>query len=225
MKEISRKDRYELKFRLKNKLKEEIRKAYHHKRLIIGLISILVLTTIYLSKGSTSLTLRYSTFLGMIIGFYILDHLFDIRFHLKHYILILIIGVGGILMSPFYFIYSSFDKFQHFIFPMFLCSIILYMVNKLRLEMKWKLTFTVLSVIAILGIFEIAEYILDIFFEWKLQGVYIRDITGLEKFNLILDPLDDTIIDLSFGILGSSLYGLYAWIIYKINKRNLAKDI
>lgn len=91
--------------------------------------------------------------------------------------------------------------------------------------MKWKLTFTVLSVVAFLGIFEILEYILDSFFNWKLQGVYIRDITGLDKFNLLLNPLTDTIIDLSFGILGSSLYAFYAWIIYKINKRKLAKDI
>lgn len=212
--------------RIKSKIKAEIAKAYMHKRAIIAIISIIVLSTIYLSKGSSSITLRYSTFLGMVIGFYILDHLFDIRFNFKHYLFVIIMGVGGILMGPFYFIYPSFDKFQHFIFPMFLCSLILYMINKLRLEMKWKLTFTVLSVIALLGTFEIAEYVLDLLFNWKLQGVYLRDITGLEKFNLILDPLDDTMIDLTFGIFGSTSYALFAWIRHRILiKKKLAKTI
>lgn len=225
MKKISKKDRSELKFRLKNKLREEIRKAYHHKRLVVGIISILLLVAIYLFKDSSSITLRYSTFLGVILVSYLIDHLFDVRLAFKHYIFIFIIGVTTLMMSPLYFVYPAYDKLQHFIIPMLLCSITFFMVNKLKLAMKWKLTFTVLSVVAFLGIFEILEYILDSFFNWKLQGVYLRDITGLDKFNLLLDPLSDTIIDLSFGILGSSLYAFYAWIIYKINKRKLAKDI
>lgn len=225
MKETSRRDRYELKFKLKNKLKEEIQKAYHHKRLIVGIISALLLVAIYLFKDSSSITLRYSTFIGILLVSYIIDHLFDVRLKLKHYVFIILIGVAAIMMSPLYFVYPTYDKIQHFIIPMLLCSIMFFMVNKLKLAMKWKLTFTVLSIVAFLGIFEILEYVLDSFFNWKLQGVYLRDITGLDKFNLLLDPLSDTIIDLSFGILGSSLYAIYSWIRHRRQIRLSSKDI
>ena len=210
---------------LKNKLKEEIHKAYRHKRLIVGIISILLLIAIYLFKDSSSITLRYSTFLGVIIVSYLVDHLFDVRLKLKHYIFILLIGVATLMMSPLYFIHPTYDKIQHLFIPMLLCSIMFFMVNKLKLAVKWKITFTVLSVVAFLGIFEILEFVLDSFFNWKLQGVYLRDITGLEKFNLLLDPLTDTIIDLSLGILGSSLYAVYAFTRYKIQKRKSSKGI
>lgn len=213
------------KYKIKNKLKQEIKKAYHHKRLIVGIISALLLIAIYLFKDSSSITLRYSTFLGVIIVSYIIDHLFDIRLEFKHYIFIIIIGVATLMMSPLYFIHPTYDKFQHFVIPMLLCSIMLFMINKLKLAVKWKITFTVLSVIAFLGIFEILEYVLDSFFNWKLQGVYLRDITGLDKFNLLLDPLTDTIIDLSFGILGSTLYVIYALIRYRTQKKKTTKSI
>lgn len=213
-----------MKEKIKSKIKEEIQKAYRHKRLIVGIISALLLIAIYIFKDSSSITLRYSTFMGIILVSYLIDHLFDVRLELKHYIFILIIGVSTIMMSPLYFVYPTYDKLQHFIIPMLLCSIMFFMVNKLKLAMKWKLTFTVLSVVAFLGIFEILEYVLDSFFNWKLQGVYLRDITGLEKFNLLLDPLSDTIIDLSFGILGSSLYAIFGWIRHR-RKMRLSKGI
>lgn len=219
MKKKSRKER------IKRKIREEIQKAYKHKRLIVGIITVLLLVAIYLFKDSSSITLRYSTFIGILLASYITDHLFDIRLKIKHYVFIIIIGVITIMMSSFYFVYPSYDKIQHFIIPIPLCSIMFFMVNKLKLAIKWKLTFTVLSVIAFLGIFEILEFVLDSFFNWKLQGVYLRDITGLDKFNLILDPLSDTIIDLSFGIFGSSLYAIYSWIKYRKQIRLSSKDI
>ncbi|MEK6908638.1 MAG: hypothetical protein AABX23_01140 [Nanoarchaeota archaeon] len=200
--------------RIKRKIKEEISKAYRHKRLIVGIISFLLVIAIYLFKDSSSITLRYSTFIGLVIAFYILDYLFDVRFHFKHYFFIIVIGVSGLMLSHLYFIHPQYDKIQHFILPIMLCSIFFFMVNKLKLALKWKITFTVLSIAGLLGIFEIGEYILDLLFNFRLQGVYLRDLTGLEKFNLLLNPLDDTMVDLSFGILGSSLYALYAWFKY-----------
>lgn len=214
-----------MKDKIKSKIKEEIANAYKHKRLIVGIISALLLVAIYLFKDSSSITLRYSTFIGILLVSYIIDHLFDVRLKVIHYVFIVVIGVATIMMSPLYFIYPTYDKIQHFIIPMLLCSIMFFMVNKLKLAMKWKLTFTVLSIVAFLGIFEILEYVLDSFFNWKLQGVYLRDITGLDKFNLLLDPLSDTIIDLSFGILGSSLYAIYSWIRHRRQIRLSSKDI
>jgi uncharacterized membrane protein YjdF len=200
--------------KIKRKIREEIQKAYKHKRLIIGVITLLVLIAIYLFKDSSSVTLRYSTFLGVMVLFYLIDHLFYVRFEFKHYLFVIAIAVSTILMSHLYFVHPNYDKVQHFVIPMFICSIVFFMVNRLKLALKWKVTFTLVSVIAMLSAFEILEYVLDLFFNWKLQGVYIRDLSGLEKFNLLLNPLTDTMVDLSFGILGSAIYALYAWIKY-----------
>jgi len=196
------------------KIKEEIRRAYKYKRLIVSVISLILLIAIYLFKDSSSVMLRYSTFISLIVVFYVVDHLFDIRFEFKHYFFIILIGFSGILLSSLYFQYPQYDKVQHFITPLFLCSIVFFMVNRLQLALKWKITFSVMSVIALLGMFEIGEYILDLLFNLKLQGVYLRDLSGLEKFHLLQNPLDDTMVDLAFGILGSSLYGFYAWLKY-----------
>jgi hypothetical protein len=213
-------------YSLKNKFKEEIVRAYKHKRLIVGIIAFLVLAAIYFFKDSYSITLRYSTFLGVMILFYLIDHFFYIRFEFKHYVLVIIIAVSTILMSHLYFIHPQYDKIQHFFIPIFICSIVFFMVYRLRLALKWKITFTVLSVIALLGIFEILEYVLDLLFNFKLQGVYLRDLSGLEKFNLLLNPLDDTMMDLAFGIAGSSVYALYAWLRYsRKEKKALSKHI
>lgn len=204
---------------LRSEIREEIKKAYKYKRTVIGIISLIVLIAIYLFKDSPSITLRYSTFLGVILVSYIADHLFDVRLKFKHYVFIMIIAVSTLLMSPLYYIYPNYDKFQHFFNPILLCSIFFYMINKLRLALKWKITFTVLSIAGILGAFEILEYTLDLLFNFRLQGVYIRDLTGFDKFNLLLNPLDDTMVDLVFGILGAGVYAFYAWIKYKKYKK------
>jgi len=198
--------------KIKSIIKKEIHRAYRHKRIIVSTLSLLSLIAIYLFKDSSSVILRYSTFLGVMVSFYLIDFLFDVRFELKHYILVIIIAVSTILMSSLYFIYPQYDKVQHFALPIFICSIMFFMVNRLKIELKWKITFTILGVIGLLGIFEILEYVLDLLFNLKLQGVFLRDVTGLNKFNLILNPLDDTMADLAFGVFGCSVYALYIWL-------------
>ena len=93
------------------------------------------------------------------------------------------------------------------------------MVNKLKLERKWKLTFTFFVIVAAAGIHELAEFGLDYFFDWKLQGVFARDLTGIEKYELLLDRNDDTMIDLLLGVLGSGVHVLYLAIFYNKFKR------
>ena len=75
--------------------------------------------------------------------------------------------------------------------------------------------FTFFIVVAILGLFEIGEYSLDYLFDLKTQGVYIRELGGLEKLNLIIDPLTDTMTDLIFGTLGSIFYSGITWVFYR----------
>lgn len=163
---------------------------------------------IYFFKDS-SFILRSVTASAFLIFFYFIDHFFDIRFNIKHYILIIIIAISSLLLSPLYYLYPNYDKVQHFVQPIFICVIVFFMVSKLKLDFKWKLTFTFFIVIGILGLFEIGEYALDHFFDLKLQGVYLRDLHGLDKLNLISDRIDDTMIDLILGVVGSLLFMIY----------------
>ncbi|RZD30737.1 hypothetical protein CXT76_01780, partial [Candidatus Parvarchaeota archaeon] len=91
-----------------------------------------------------------------------------------------------------YFLYPQYDKFQHLIQPILFSSIIFFMISKLKLELKWKLTFTFFIMVGLLSIFELGEYILDYFFNLKLQGVFLRNLQGLEKYNILMDRNDDT---------------------------------
>ena len=75
--------------------------------------------------------------------------------------------------------------------------------------------------IGALTIFETIEYVLDILWNFQLQGVYVRDITGLENFNIIIDKNDDTMIDLILGIFGSMIFSSYKIIENWKNKRKI----
>ena len=181
--------------------------SYHAKRWTTVTLAVIILAMVYFFKDE-GLLLRAVSAASFIVFFYVIDHWFDIRFKPIHYVFIVVIAVASLLLSPLYFTYPQYDKIQHFVQPILLCSIIYHLVSRLRLELKWRLVFTFFIVIGILGLFEIAEYALDQLFDWKLQGVYLRDIAGLNKFEIVSNPIDDTMIDLFFGVLGTCLYGL-----------------
>lgn len=178
---------------------------YKQKRISLVIFTLVLLLIIYFFKDAST-WLRVLSSIITLVFFYSVDHVFDIRFKSRHYVYMLVIIIASFLLSPAYFLYPSYDKIQHFVQPMLACSIIFYMINKLNLELKWKIVFTFFIVVAILGLFEIGEYALDSFFNLKLQGVFLRDTHGLEKLHLITDPLSDTMQDLIFGTLGSAIY-------------------
>jgi hypothetical protein len=199
------------------------RHPHHHyrsKRYSILGLSILVLLMIYFFKDG-SFILRAVSTAAFLIFFYIVDHVWDIRFGKRHYVYIVIIALASFLLSPLYFIYPNYDKIQHFIQPMLVFSITFHMVSKLKLELKWKLAFTFFIIVGILGLFEIGEYTLDHLFDMKLQGVYLRDFRGIEKFNLLVDPIDDTMIDMVFGVFGACLYGGFIFIYMRYYSKQL----
>ncbi|MBI3334136.1 hypothetical protein HYZ97_01500 [Candidatus Pacearchaeota archaeon] len=204
------------------KQKHAVHREYVYKRRVILVLSILIALMIYFFKNASFL-LRAATTIEFLILFYLIDHFLDIRFRPHHYGFVLLIGVFSLLLSPLYYVYPNYDKIQHFVQPMLFCSIIYFMVNKLKLEMRWKLIFTFFVTLGILGLFEISEYTLDHFFDLKLQGVYLRDLHGFEKFNLITDPLDDTIFDLILGVLGSGLYAIILGIWYRAQGKHILK--
>ncbi|MBI2448923.1 hypothetical protein HYV49_01365 [Candidatus Pacearchaeota archaeon] len=184
---------------------EKRRRRYKIKRRVILLICIIILALLYAFKN-TSFLLRSLSTIGFIIFFYIVDHLFDIDFNEKHYAFALIITFSSFLLSPLYFIYPQYDKIQHLIIPMMYCSIIFHMISHLQLHMKWRLTFIFFLVVGSLSLFELGEYTLDYFFNLNLQGVFLRDLQGLQKFSIIMDRLDDTMIDIALGVIGTLFY-------------------
>lgn len=207
-------------FMLRNKshIVKRFRSQFHlnyaKKRQILLVFTVVLLLLLYLFKNASTF-LRVISAVGTLFFFYAADHLFDIRFRKRHYIFVLIIAIASFLGSPFYYVYPDYDKIQHFLQPILLCSLTFFTINKLHLELKWKITFTFFVIVALLGIFEIGEFALDSLFNLKLQGVYLRDTQGLEKFNLLMDPLKDTMVDLVYGILGSLIYCMTLAVYYR----------
>ena len=193
--------------------KEDIYHKYKYKRgAIIGLC-VLILLLLYAFKNASFL-IRSLSAVGFLILFYMIDHFFDLEFKEYHYFFIVIIAVSSFLLSPLYYVYPQYDKIQHLFLPILFSSIVFHMIWRLDLKLKWKIVFVFFVVIGSLGMFEIGEYWLDYFYDLKLQGVFLRDVQGLEKYNLLLDRNDDTMIDLLLGIIGSAVYSLsvYFWL-------------
>lgn len=193
------------------------------KRRII-ITSFIVLMALLYTFKNTSFLIRVFSAMSFIVLVYAIDHFFNARFTAHHYLFVYLMALGGFLLSPLYYLYPFYDKFQHFLFPFLYSSIIFHLVCKLRLHKKWELLFTLALVTASLAVFEIGEYGLDYFFDLKLQGVYLRDISGLEKYNILLDRNDDTMIDLFLGTLGALSYYLVHLLGY-VGKQGVKKRL
>ena len=180
---------------------------YENKRLLIIGISLFLLLVFYLFKNLSESIRVFGFIFGLSI-FYLFDHMFKIDFKLRHYYYVIIILAGGILLSPLYFLSTNYDKILHFTMPIFACFLIFYIVDKQRLSIQWKLLITFMFVISFLAFHEIGEYLLDQLWDLKLQGIFLRDISGSEKLNLIMSQIDDTMIDLILGVLGALLFVL-----------------
>ncbi|MFH1787360.1 MAG: hypothetical protein ABH811_01040 [archaeon] len=83
------------------------------------------------------------------------------------------------------------------------------------------MTFSV--VVMLISLFEIVEFLLDKLFDLKLQGVYIRDMSGLSKLNIIMERNDDTMIDLILGTLSSLIFIGYQSIASNLGKLRTKK--
>ena len=191
---------------------------YNKKRWLIIGIAITILLALYLLKNS-SIFIRIAGFIAGLIIFYLLDTFFKINFKFEHYIYMITILFLGIILSPLYGIYSLYDKVVHFINPILGSCLVFYIINKQKLRFQWKLLITFMFIVSFLTIHEIGEYLIDILWDFKLQGVYLRDISGIEKLNLVLNPHDDTMIDLIFGTIGGLIFTTGKTINYFIRKR------
>ena len=187
------------------------------RRLIIG-ISIILLLLLYAFKNYLFLAKVAGIIFGLWL-FYFIDHAFHAHFHIRHYFYILAILILGILFSPFYWIYPNYDKILHLIMPILGSIMVFFLVDKLKIEFKWKLLLTFTTLIALLTVLEVGEFAMDKLWDIKAQGVYIRDISGLEKYNLVMDRNDDTMTDIILGMFGSTIFSIVKLGTYYYNKR------
>ncbi|MBU3912980.1 MAG: hypothetical protein KKE50_02695 [Nanoarchaeota archaeon] len=153
-------------------------------------------------------------------AFLVIDKVFKIHFKLAHYLLLIFMVIMGVTIGGFaYFLYPQYDKILHATLPFFGAIILFYALNKTALSFKMKLFLTFTTVMTFLTLQEIGEYLLDVFLNLKLQGVYLtQKVRGLEVLTEYLDKNDDTMIDLLLGLISCMVFTLY-----KIIDRELIK--
>lgn len=190
-------------------------------RIVYIIIGIIIFGLLYALKN-TGYPFRLATFLFSIFLFYAVDLWLELNFEKRHYGIFIIVAVTGIIFSPLYFISPNYDKLLHLIVPVFLSTLIFFLLDKVKIKFSTKIFLTFAVMIALLSMFEMGEYALDQLFGFKLQGVYLRDLSGVAKLNIILDKNDDTMIDMLFGTVGALIFVLIRTIVFyerKWNKR------
>lgn len=185
----------------------------HRKKIIFIAIGIALLILLYALKN-TGYFFRLSTFVFSLFLFYIIDLWIGLGFKKYHYVIFSLISISGTIFSPLYFISPNYDKLLHLFAPILLCILVYYLLDKVKIKFSTKLLLTFAVMVTTLAVFEIGEYALDMLFDLKLQGVYIRDISGVAKLNIIMDKNDDTMIDMMLGMVGAMIYILIKAVIF-----------
>jgi hypothetical protein len=196
----------------------------HSKKVVYIVVGIIILLLLYALKNTSYFT-RTAGFIFAILLFFIGNEFFKFNFKLHHHLILIAIAAFGILFSPLYFMYPSYDKILHFLSPILVSILIFYLVNKLDISFSKKLLITISLVISAITLFEVVEFTLDKLFDLKLQGVFIRDMTGVAKLNIIMDPIDDTMIDLILGIIGALVFAGSKTIIFAYKRYILKKNV
>lgn len=191
---------------------------YKKKRILIIGISLFLLLVLYLFKNLSNNVRVFGFILGIVI-FYFIDHFFEVKYDFRHYIYIIVILGTGILLADFYFLYSIYDKTLHFLLPILGCLLFFYIIDKKDLNFQWKIFITFLFVMTFLTFHEIGEYLLDVLWDWTLQGVQVKDISGANKLNPVMSRIDDTMIDLILGFFGVMIFMIIRTISYFWKKR------
>jgi len=190
---------------------------YALKRRLVTGFSIFLLALVIILRNRWFALNTLSIFLSIWI-FYLVDHSFKIKFEFRHYLYILAILVFGVLLSPLYHFSISYDKILHLVMPIFVSLLAFFMVDKIKINLKSKLIITICIAFSALAFFEIIEYLLDVFWNLKLQGVYIRDAAGFTKGTIIMNKNTDTMIDLLLDLGGCFIFAISKIISNKFKK-------
>lgn len=210
--------------------KEETKSYILRRNIFFILIAILFIIGVFFRRYFNFITnLKYLelvniiSLIGLIIAisiFHLADKMFSMHLRKRDYFLMYLMSITGIILSFLYLRFPNYDKIEHFFFPIIFASITYHILSKkLDIPFKWKLFFTLFIIIGSLSIFELIEYFLDFTFNWHLQGVFIEDPTG--NYKEILGRIDDTMIDMLIGIIGTIIYIISLLIINKSKQHSL----
>ncbi len=196
---------------------------FKNKRRVIIFLSCLLLLLLYVTRN-VSILIPFSLALIALFLFSYIDRAFHFNFPEVYYVYIFAIFVLGTIIGPgdppfgLYYRDIFFDKVLHFLNPILMCAILFYTLDRLQISLKWKLIMTVGLVFGILGLWEIGEYLSDVWLGTLNQGVYVYDVVTQLKAQQLSDPITDTMRDLIFGLLGSITF-----VAYKITEFHFTK--
>lgn len=195
------------------------------RRAIITFVSLLILI-LYFSR-SLSILIPFSVTVLALLLFRYIDKSFKFNFPDVYYVYVFAIFVLGTIIGPgtppfgLYYREIFYDKMLHTLSPFLISAIMFFILNRLDITLRWKLVMTVGLVFGILGIFEIGEYLSDVWFGTLNQGVYFKEFVETVKVQETSDPLTDTMSDLIFGLFGSLAYIGYKVFRYHFPGKNM----
>lgn len=174
---------------------------------VIVLSSLLIIVALVLLFPNTFSLFTLILTILYIGAFYFFDKFSNFNFKESHYIIIITTTFFAIFIGgTFYFINGIFDKILHLTTPFFISFILFYMINKIKMSFQAKLLTTFTSMMTILILLEVVEYLLDILLGTKNQGVFLLQ-NG--QFTETMSRIDDTMMDIICGFCSSLLFVLY----------------
>jgi uncharacterized membrane protein YjdF len=177
---------------------------YRNKRnllIIVGILGIIffIFLNIFLDIGIK----RLLTFLIIMFIFYFIDKIFNFEFKKIHYVFVILIAIFGFLLMFIDEWFLYYDKILHFTGAVMLACIIHHIVKKSNPNAKYVLIMVIFLTLGFAGFHEIYEFLSDLIFNTKTQGVFLIK-NGI--YEQVMSPHVDTMIDLILGFLGSLVY-------------------
>lgn len=170
--------------------------------------------TIYKESHGMDLPFQTSLYLTTLVIYFALKKYINIPIDIVLTILAFIFF--GVSLSPLYFQTDWFDKVLHIMIPLGISHIVFRMTK--FPDMNFKIFSTLLGSITAISLWELFEYFIDNKFGTHLQGVY-----GLTKQNYVIvkmKRLDDTIADISLGVIGICIYLIIQTYLSNLSKNN-----
>jgi len=151
---------------------------------------------------------EYGIVTGYAIGSFIVVWICSIIFKAgninKNLLILISISFWLNIIGEFIFYYTKiipyYDKSLHILVPIFLTIIVLDYFKSNSIKTSKSIIFFI--ILGMLAFWEIYEYLMFIFFSIPLQGVYINKIE-------VVSRIDDTMIDLIFGVVGTLGYLIF----------------
>ncbi|MDP3966028.1 MAG: hypothetical protein Q8Q04_00680 [archaeon] len=129
-------------------------------------------------------------------------------------LILFLINLFGELFIGLFYIIPQFDKIIHILSPLIGCTLFYFLFEKKIKNKKMLILFSVILLISWGALWEIVEYFSDKYFHTLLVGVHLA---GIENFKpiQIMEPLEDTIYDMFYSLIGTVVWAIIALFVTK----------